>query len=81
MPHIAAGRARFSRDGSTRSVKLLMREGMDAAALLLSASRLGRKRQPATQRAMKFAASFVSARPTTTLADVGRELARIKVMP
>lgn len=71
----------FTRDKLLRSVKLLVREGMADKVLLDAAPKLGRKRQPATRRAMEIAASFKSGRPKATLADIAGELERMKVLP
>jgi hypothetical protein len=42
---------------------------------------LGRKISPASQRAAELVSSFVSGKPNATLADVGRELTRVGVVP
>src|ERR1700679_332604 len=45
-------------------------EGIADKALLDHTPKLGRKRRPATRRAMEIAAAFKSGRPKATLAEV-----------
>jgi hypothetical protein len=54
---------------------------MAEARLLGSAPKLGRQVSPANQRATELVSSFVSGKPSATLADIGRELARVGVVP
>jgi hypothetical protein len=71
----------LTRDRLVRFVKALVREGMADKALLDPAPKVGRKRQPATRRAMEIAASFKSGRPKAMLADIAGKLTRMKVLP
>jgi DNA invertase Pin-like site-specific DNA recombinase len=74
-------RPRFTKGRLVRAVRTLVREGMAEARLLGSAPKLGRKISPASQRAAELVSSFVSGKPNATLADVGRELTRVGVVP
>src|SRR4029077_11593656 len=74
-------RPRFTKRRLVRAVRTLVREGMAEARLLGSAPKLGRQVSPANKRAMELASSFISGKPNATLAEVGRELARVGVLP
>ena len=79
LPH---GRPRFTEKRLTGTVRLLVREGMVDAALLARAPRPTRRKGDGQRhRTMELAASFVSGKPRATLAEVGAELARMKVQP
>jgi DNA invertase Pin-like site-specific DNA recombinase len=78
---LAKDRPRYTRERLVRSVKLLVREGMADKALLDPVPKRGRRRKPASVRAMELAAAFKSGRPKATLAEVAAELLRMKVLP
>ncbi len=79
---LPAGRARFTEKRLTGTVAMLAREGLVDAAVLERAPRpTWRKGDGERRRTMELAASFVSGKPKATLAEVGAELARMKVLP
>lgn len=76
------GRAPFTEKRLVGTVGLFVREGLANQVVLQRAPPPEwRKGQGVRDRAIEMAASFVSGRPEATLAEVGAELARMKVLP
>ena len=75
---LPSGRRRFTRDRLVRSVRALVREGMADPFVLEEAPR---KRNVEGKRTIEIVAAFLSGKPTATLADIGNELTRMRVLP